>query len=218
MAPVFRRSTTALVVCCGLLLASQALVVSLPTSAASKSTCEALRHWAQPFTHTAPTLDQLSAYDRPHRIAIFNAVSPAVRSALWQEQLRRIDQRSDLTTEQHALLNEAENLVTPEFYNHDAAARKTFLQFWPRVEKAFPTREQIRPWYQIGTQNAAPIQVQPTLSMLDKLSNPFVAKADQSFCECSTGWGGECSPCKLGGCTQFVGCGPTGGWTCNGHC
>ncbi len=217
MAPVFRRSTTALVVCCGLLLASQALVVSLPTSAASKSTCEALRHWAQPFTHTAPTLDQLSAYDRPHRIAIFNAVSPAVRSALWQEQLRRIDQRSDLSAEQHLVIKDAQNLATPAFYNRDPAAMQSFSQFWPRAEKMFPTRDQIRPLYQIGFQSQAP-QIQPTLSMFDKLARPFVAKADQSFCECSTNWSGECSGCVGSGCTWVSGCGPFGNWTCNGHC
>jgi hypothetical protein len=217
MAPVFRRSTTALVVCCGLLLASQALVVSLPTSAASKSTCEALRHWAQPFTHTAPTLDQLSAYDRQHRIAIFNAVSPAVRSALWQEQLRRFDERSNLTTEQHSVINEVSRLATPAFYNQDPAARQSFSQFWPRAEKAFPTRDQIRPLYQIGSQNNAP-PIQLTLSMWDQLARPFVAKADNAFCECSTGWNGECIGCSLGGCTTWTGCGPIGGWQCNGHC
>jgi hypothetical protein len=217
MAKVLRRSTTALVVCCGLLLASQALVVSLPTSAASKSTCEALRHWAQPFSHTAPTLDQVTGYDRGHQKAIFNAVSPAVRSALFQEHLRRFDQRTDLTVEQHALITEARGVATAAFYNHDAAALQTFQQFWPRVGKAFPSQEQIRPWYQLGPQTST-VQPQSTLTMWDRLSKPFVARADNTFCDCSSGWTGECSNCTGGGCTQWTGCGPFLNWTCNGHC
>jgi hypothetical protein len=217
MAPVFRRSTTALVVCCGLLLASQALFVSLPTSAASASSCAELRRWAQPFTHTAPTLDQLAGYDRPHRVAIFNAVTPAVRSALWQEQLRRFDQRTDLSFSQHALINEARALTTPAFYNRDQAAQQTFLQFWSRADKAFTSPDQRRPWFTLASESDAP-QLRLTISMWDRLANPFVARADNVFCECSTGWGGECSSCHVTGCTQFVGCGPTGGWTCNGSC
>jgi len=198
-------------------VASQALFVSLPTSAASGSSCAELRRWAQPFTHTAPTLDQLAGYDRPHRIAIFNAVTPAVRWALWQEQQRRFDQRTDLSVEQHALINEARDLTTLAFYQQDHVAQQTFLKFWARADKAFTSPDQRRPWFTLGSESSAP-QLRPTTSMWDWLANPFVARAENVFCECATGWSGECTGCSFGGCTQWTGCGPTGGWTCDGHC
>src|SRR5262249_8608636 len=119
MASVSRRSFVAFAICCGVLLASQALLVSVPASgAASGSSCTEVRRWAQSYRGTSPTLDQLARYDRPHRIAIFNTVSPQVRAALWQEQLRRFDQRADLSLEQHQLIAEARELLTPEAYAH----------------------------------------------------------------------------------------------------
>ena len=77
MASVSHRSTLALAICCGVLLASQALFVTIPASGASgSSTCSELRRWAQSYRGSSPTLEQLARYDRPHRIAIFNTSQP----------------------------------------------------------------------------------------------------------------------------------------------
>src|SRR5690349_2774700 len=132
MASVSRRSTLALAVCCGVLLASQALLVSVPTSAAAGSSCTELRRWAQSYHGTAPTLDQLTHYDRAHRIAIFNTVTPEVRSALWHEQLTRFDTRADLTVAQHQLVAEAESVMTPAVYAHDPVATKAYDELTTR--------------------------------------------------------------------------------------
>src|SRR5690349_4974055 len=120
MAVVSRRSTMALAICCGVLLASQALLVSVPTSASSTgSSCVELKRWAQSYQGTAPTLEQLARYDRAHRVAIFNAVSPQVRASLWQEQLRRFDQRQDLSIAQHELIAEVRAVTVPQLYTHE---------------------------------------------------------------------------------------------------
>jgi hypothetical protein len=219
MASVSRRSTLALALCCGVLLASQALLVSVPMSAASGSSCTELRRWAQPYKGTSPSLEQLSHYDRAHRVAIFNTVTPQVRAALWQEQLRRFDERADLSVSQHELIGEARNLVTPALYAHDVAVSKAFDELTPRIKQAFTEREHKQFLTNVGFTGVPP---QPQMSTLwDKLANPFIANAASSSCECNTStgyaecWSGTCLPV---GCSQQSGCGLFGDKPCNGMC
>jgi hypothetical protein len=219
MASVSRRSTLALALCCAVLLASQALLVSVPMSASSGSSCAELRRWAQSYKGTSPSLEQLARYDRAHRVAIFNTVTPQVRAALWQEQLHRFAQRADLSVSQHELINEARGLVTPALYAHDVAVTKAFDEFTPRLKQAFTEREHKQFLTNVGFNGVAP---QPQVStLLDKLANPFIANAEGGTCECNTAtgyaecWSGTCLPV---GCTQQSGCGLFGDRPCNGMC
>src|SRR5688572_16791158 len=135
MTPVFRfvhRCSRALVVC-GLLLASQAFVVSAPRSSASDTHCSSLRRWAHAFEQSSLTLDQIARFDRPHRLAIFSAVTPSVRASLWREQLRRFESRPDLTDAQRALVAEGRTLVTPALYERQPAAMAAYQTFWSRA-------------------------------------------------------------------------------------
>jgi hypothetical protein len=220
MVSVSHRSTVALAIGIGALIASQALLVSVPTSAASGSSCTELRRWAQAsYRGTAPTLESLARYDRAHRVAIFNAVSPEVRSALWQEQLRRFDQRPDLTPTQHALIAEALTVATPGQYTHDPAAMKAYDALLPRVKEAFTSREHMLFLTNVGfTENDLRPRSQ---TLLEKLTSPFVANAAGAVCECFTGNGqNECGSgrCVAGGCVTVFGCGIIGANTCNGMC
>jgi hypothetical protein len=221
MASVSRRSFVALALCCGVLLASQALLVSVPMSASTAgSSCVELKRWAQSYRGTAPTLEQLARYDRAHRIAIFNAVSPQVQASLWQEQLRNFDKRNDLTVEQHQLIAEARNVVTPALYAHDVEATKASNALKPRVKAAFTSREHASYLSNIGFTGTPP---QPqTATLWDKLTSPFVANAAPGVgCNCApdTAWwdcgGGSCNN---GGCSVGGGCGVWGGDTCTGRC
>jgi hypothetical protein len=218
MASVFRRSTAGLVVCCGVLLAAQAFLVSVPTSAASGSSCAELQRWAQPYRDTSPSLDQLARFDRLHRVAIFNTVSVQVRASLWQEQLRRFDRRPDLTAEQHALIAEAVTIVTPSLYAKDKAAVDALHAIEPRLNQLFASKEHRAALQHIGDLGTVP-QVS---KLLDKLAGQFVAYA-QPACDCNTSaaaidcpWSGVCNG---GGCFwQASGCGWFGGSSCNGVC
>ena len=108
----------------GVLAVGVALFVPLPMSASSESACEAMARWAAEYESTtpAPTLDEFAQFDRAHRVAIFNAVSPEVRATLFQEQLRRFSQRPDLTASQRSLIAEGLTLLTPSLYRKDPAA------------------------------------------------------------------------------------------------
>jgi hypothetical protein len=216
---VFRRSTAGLVVCCGVLLASQAFLVSVPTSAASGSSCTELQRWAQPYRDAAVTLDQLARFDRIHRVAIFNTVSVQVRASLWQEQLRRFDRRPDLTSAQHAAVAELMTIATPALYAKDAAAVASLDALKPRLEELFVSKEQKQALMRIGDLGTAPL----VSTVIDKVAGQFVAHAQQ-VCNCNTGWAPDDCPwsgiCNGGGCMWLSqGC---GGWmgmsSCNGTC
>jgi hypothetical protein len=220
MASVSRRSTLALAICCGVLLASQALFVTIPASGASgSSTCSELRRWAQSYRGTSPTLEQLARYDRPHRIAIFNTVSPQVRAALWQEQLRRFDQRSDLSLAQHQLIAEARELVTPDAYAHSPVVSTAMKELKPRLGEAFTVREQRQALSVLAFTTVVPGTQATTL--WDKLVNPFVANAQLPNCDCNTSNGSfDClsALCPSATCTWISGCGPFGLYICDGQC
>jgi hypothetical protein len=204
----------------GLLLACLALFSFLPLSASTRSdtSCTALRAWAQRYHGTSVTLEDLAALDRPHRIAVFNAVSPQVRAVLVQDQLRRFRQRADLSAAQRTLVDEGITLAVPAFYEHDTAATNAVTKFWARAGATFASREHKRAWFELGSV-MEPAPPQHVTSLLDHLVTPFVANAQIPFCECSVVWQ-DCafSGCVSATCHWYVGCGPELGYYCNGMC
>ncbi len=211
-----RRSITTAALC-ALLVSGQILIVSLPTAATSGSSCSALRAWAAPYQNTIPTLDEVAKFDRGHRLAIFNAVAPDVRAALWQEQLRRFAQRPELSVTQRELLLRAAALATPALYRRDPETANAVEELWTRAEKVFTSREQRRIWFDLGA--VVPPRLDSTLS--DRFARPFQESAQGDFCECNIAYGWlECASgfCSGGDCEWWVGCGPIGDRVCNGIC
>jgi hypothetical protein len=207
MAIPSRRTLQAFVVG-GLLFVCPALFASFSSSSSvSASSCAALQAWAQPFAGTAPTLDELARYDRAHRRAIFNAIAPDVRAALWREQITRFGARAELSPQQHALTTEAAGLLTPALYRRDAAARQAFETFWRRASTDFSDTLSQRAWSDLGALATSAAAVRAT---------------DTTWCECKIGGGtGQCGGTSCGdpgGCTQIGGCGISGLQTCNGMC
>jgi hypothetical protein len=216
MTPLSRliaRSSRLLVVC-GLLLASQAFVVSAPRSSASDTHCSSLRRWAHAFEQTSLTLDQIARFDRPHRLAIFSAVTPSVRASLWQEQLRRFESQPDLTAAQRALVAEGRTLVTPALYERQPAAVAAYQNFWSRAEASFVSFDQRRGWGDLGSMAGASAPAAAAARPPKKLG--------AEWCQCGTPtgnfdcFGGVCY--GGGGCQPFAGCGSSGSGWCNGIC
>jgi hypothetical protein len=213
------RSARALAVS-GLLLACLALVPAFNTSprAADKS-CADLKRWALSYVDRPVKIADLSDLNRAQRRAVFNAVSPAVRSQLVREHLGQVAQRSDLTPLQLALVKEGIGLATPEFYTRrEPATMAKFEQFWRRAESAFPP-DLRRVWFDLGQ---TPPASQSAGSLLGRL--PGVAgllAQDTAPCECNENYAGyDCGGgwCPNGGCWQFWACGPSGAYMCTGLC
>jgi hypothetical protein len=201
MTAIPRRSARALALC-ALILASQTIVMT----STPETSCEALRRWARPYADARPTLDDLAPFDRPHRLAIFNAIMPEARAALWREQLDRFGRSPELSDAQRALVREGIALTTPALYRHDATAAAAMAAFWTRAEGAF-SRDQRRVWFSLG----AGLAVTSTATRV----------VDDNWCNCNDGWGWfECESgfCPDGGCQERLGCGPSGGSACNGRC
>lgn len=219
MALASRRSVWALVT--GALVASQVFVVSLPAASTSvSSSCAVLRQWAQPYARQPPTLDQLARFDRRHRLAIYNVVTPAARSSLWQEQLRRFAQQPDLSIAQQAMLRDAIGTLTPAYYAQDDDLRRAAAhRLWSKAEGLFTTAAQRRAWFDIGAM--AIVQTTAAPSFTDRLVGSMVVNAQAPFCECSDSFGWlECYPghCVSSFCQEWQGCGPAGGDECLGVC
>jgi hypothetical protein len=220
MTAIARRSLRTLVGI-GVCVLTPTLLVSFRTSASSslETSCAALHEWAQAYKGTSPSLDTFVPFDRPHRIAIFNAVTPDVRSALWREQLRRIARRSDLSDQQRDLINEAIGLATPAAYAHDSVARQAVVTHWTRAQQAFASGELRRLLFDLGGPTPSPSVRAAAPSPWDRMSAPFRADAQGAGpCYCSIMWQ-DCFWCVDGNCRwAFDGCGPYGLFECDGVC
>jgi hypothetical protein len=208
------RCSLAFVVC-GLLLASQAFVVSAPRSPASDTHCSSLRAWGHAFENTSLTLDQIARFDRPHRLAIFNAVTPSVRASLWREQLRRFESQPDLTAAQRALVAEGRTLISPALYEREPAAMAAYQRFWTRASESFMSFDQRRAWGDLGSMAGAKAAAVPVVGA----KPPNKSSAD--WCQCSTSTGAfDCfgAACFSADCQGFAGCGSSGSAWCNGVC
>jgi hypothetical protein len=210
------RSPRALALC-GSLFACVALVASFTTSTrATDTSCAGLQRWALAYKDASVTIADLANLDRAHRRAVFNAVSPAVRSQLVREHLGQVAQRPDLSPLQLALVQEGIDLATPSFYTRrEPATMAKFEQFWRRAEAAFPLALR-RVWFDLGPTPAATSEA--TLSP----SNVATHYAqDNPPCECNENYAGyECGGgwCPSGGCWQIWACGPSGAYMCTGLC
>lgn len=206
------KSRRVLVVC-GVLAIGQAVFLSLPTSAKTETPCEALKRWAHAaYEGKTPTLDQLAQFDRPHRIAIFNVVTPAVRAGLVQEQLRRFSERTDLSPTQRDLIEEGRSLATPSLYAKDPASVQSYKSFWAKADKQFTRKDQRQPWFDLGS-----VAMPPVAPVLTATMSPDAAFG---FCGCSQAWN-DCAgtgSCLSASCSSWTGCGPSLAFTCDGKC
>jgi hypothetical protein len=213
------RSPRALAVC-GLFVACLALLPAFNTSPrAAGTSCAELKRWALSYSDRSVTIAELANLNPAQQRAVFNAVSPIVRSQIVRDHLRQVARRSDLSSSQIALVNEGIDLATPAFYTRrEPATMATFEQFWRRVETAFPANLR-RVWFVLGQAPRAP---QSAGSLLDRLSGVAKLHAqDVPPCECNFNYPqGDCGGgwCPTGGCWEYWGCGPNGWYTCTGTC
>ncbi len=181
------------------------LVMCSPSSSASAKSCAELRTWAQPLAGTLSTLDDIARYDRPHRRALFSALTPAVQAALWREQITRFAEYPNVPPPQRILAREAIGLITPALYRHEATATQAFTAFWQRAKTAFADPMSKRAWTNVGALST---------SLIER------GHADQLFCDCSKSWATECPSgvCADAACTQTISCGPLALYVCDGIC
>lgn len=177
-------------------------------AASPRSTCTELRGWAAPYKSAAPTLDELAAFDRRHRTAIWNAITPEARSALMGEHLQRWQQNdASLSPLQRSLITEAARLLTPALYaRSNAPARKEWERFWARAQLAFPADQQ-RLWFEI-----APIPISSATNTASVAGDACACNIFHPIWNCE-------GACLFGDCDDLLwGCGPGMTYPCDGRC
>lgn len=205
-----------------LLVACLVFVVSSPARTSAAASCAELRAWASSYADASPTLDDIAPFTRAQRVAIFNAVSPAVRAELWREHLRRFATRDDLNDTQRAFILQARaDLSAASYTDRDPALRRAHSQkFWATAAPLFPSKEHQRAWFVLGE-----LTTSSTSRILSAASIGESAIATNLLqyptCNCNDFWGWlECSSGLCGGGTCHVewACGPEGQDQCHGLC
>jgi hypothetical protein len=206
-----------------LLVACLVFVVSSPArTTAAGTSCAELREWANSYANASPTLDDLAPFDRAQRVAIFNAVGPAVRAELWREHLRRFATRAELTATQRAFILQARaDLSAASYTDRDPALRRAqSRKFWASAEPLFPRMDHRRAWFVLGEMTTP-----STSHRLTAAAGPPPALATSLLlhptCNCNDffGWF-DCysGVCGGGTCNVEWACGPEGQHECHGRC
>lgn len=197
-----------------LLVSCLVFVVSSParTTAASAS-CAELREWAGSYANASPTLDDLGPFTRAQRVAIFNAVGPAVRAELWREHLRRFATRVELTGAQRAFILQARaELSAASYTDRDPALRRAqSRKFWASAEPLFPSEEHRRAWFVLGDGTTATGGSAALPVNLSQYPNCNCNNQD-GWLVCASG------VCGGGTCHVEWACGPEGWDRCDGWC
>lgn len=206
-----------------LLVACLVFVVSSPArTTAAGTSCAELREWANSYANASPTLDDLAPFNRGQRVAIFNAVGPAVRAELWREHLRRFATRSELTDTQRAFILQARaDLSAASYTDRDPALRRAESQkFWASAEPLFPRMDHRRAWFVLGELTMPTTSRRSTATTVQQLALPANV-LQHPTCNCNDWYGWiECYPGTCGGGTCEVewACGPEGQDQCHGLC
>jgi hypothetical protein len=203
-----------------LLAACLVFVVSSPARTSAAVSCAELRAWASSYANASPTLDDIAPFTRAQRVAIFNAVSPAVRAELWREHLRRFATRDDLNDTQRAFILQARaDLSAASYTDRDPALRRAQSQkFWATASPLFPLAEHRRAWFGLGESTASASAHRLTTATE---ANSALSLAQNPPCNCNNddGWI-VCASGICGGtpCHSVWACGPLGWDRCDGWC
>jgi len=202
-----------------LVVAGQVVFVSWPVSSQASS-CDALRQWAQRYADTRPSLEEFAIFSRGERIAIFNAIGPEARAALWRDQLRQFSQRPDLSQRQRAIVLEAIALTTPAAYAEDAQAGRRLSDFSSSAVSAFSTSSHRRVWFDLGVVVETSAAAAP--SIWTQVTHAFRPAAQSPSCDCNKQFAQEDCPggqCIDADCSWTDwGCGTAWAWPCKGMC
>jgi hypothetical protein len=176
------------------------------------------------------TLDQVAALPEPYRRATFMAMTPAQRSAVWQERFARIASWPSVTAEQRALLSEYRSHLTPALYDLDNPNRTQLqlgvINLCPKMQELFFADSGYR-WAlnNLGPPRSTPFgSTNPLSFFLRATLRTLSVRADFGDCECNSVVGAcDCNAgevCKNLPCTTVhlnCGCGGTA-VDCNREC
>jgi hypothetical protein len=165
--------------------------------------CAEAAAWVRAHPGALPTtLAGLSRHSKLYRRAIYDALPPATREAMWREQLEGYLRPGSPLTE-----------------TQKAAVRQVVAQL-PALTAVHPDQALARRLRaQLSTQFERPLLRQVFFTLGPAPAQPEPANGARPLCECDGD--GDCFPgttCKPLICSWTTGCGVTGSETCTGVC
>lgn len=193
--------------------------------------CQQGKDWATAHANALPqTMSELVSFPSPMRRAIFHAVSPDRKAAMWKEQLAAFRESTGLSAEQRDFIARASSAITPDLYRNQDSPKRTADRAVAvqtvKAAQALFTREQFAAFVKLGS-GVHPSYTFASLrfSVADAVQRYGTALAGSEppkpECDCSE-WYNTCGPvgCLVqpGICETTFGCGPFGDEFCYGFC
>lgn len=220
------RAATVVGACCAMLSLGSVLAL-----VDTRPVAERARDWAAANATSLPaTLDELSRYPVPFRVAAFQEMSPEERSRIVRQHLSRVEARYSLTQAQRQLINTMIAELGPEAYSDTghAAAQARLGPICSTIQQLF-SPEQRAVLGTLGPQTPSESRLRQWIRSAKAVAAPYLVDAKASartsqFCSCAIQT--SCSGCALeGGICQSGDCTPTGYgcgcgfvWSCDGVC
>lgn len=181
-----------------------AMVAAVPAHAAEPvSSCNTLAAWAAGLETLPADYSSFTALPEAHRRAVYQRLSAAERSALWQRQWREALELPGWNAEQRALIAEAGQKLTASS-SSSAQRSEAMRDLESRVAQAFPRPDALRVFYRLG----------PRASSIEASA--------VKVCDCTVGGTTnfcEESECQDVACLQRIdGCGFSWEFPCDGRC
>lgn len=174
-----------------------------PLRASAGESCSDIQLWAAENAGQLPTTyEAFIQYSGSYRRAMWQHLSPQVKSAIWTRHLELyLAAHPELKAEQVEVVKQALALATPErFEERERAALQSALEELKRKgEKVFDRAELVRILVQLGSAETESVSLQPLCNCSDDS-------------DCGDGY------CSGNRCSLSEGCGPFGTYLCIGVC
>jgi hypothetical protein len=173
-------------------VAGAALVAGAP-KARPVSACEARSNWIAVHANELPkTLEEIAAYPKGYRSAIFNALSPEVKSGLAREQLSHFLASESLSAEQRKFVQQAIDMATPEKYSRTEPLSGAAAEQHKRMHEALSAEtrrlfspSQVGVFVELGYGITSPTPAR--LSLPASATDGADGKAESMFdCQCAS--------------------------------
>ncbi len=202
-----------------------AVVDSRPVSVRAKD-------WVVAHSSSLPsTIEAIQQYPIAYRRAIFSALTPAVRSALWRQQLTHFLQTAMLTVEQRAFVEKFIQLADEKAYSQVSATTGPLTNVCRDIARLFP-EEQRSVFGVLGSTtdvNEGLISEAGWIRLTERFRQSYIVQAagksvgrQVPWCTCNVGpYNCSCGSCGVpqAGCdTTDWGCGCGWLYQCNGQC
>lgn len=209
-----RKTRTRLVICLVAVAVMLPVETILLRAISTPDSQDAVQAWVADLSseQLAGAADQIQQYPLAYRKEIMRALTPAARSAVWQEHLQSyLDTHPALDPTAAIAIGAAQALLTPAAYEAPSSAmRAQLVVVAEQISELLGREEAEYLLYRLGPADGTFASLEPLSERLaNYVRDLVVAMARQDDCECSTGFGCDGSYTH---CSDEIACTPDEEW------